>query len=109
MGVDRPPIIGRWAGALQGREVTLDVSATGATITVGEAAPTPVERWHAADPDVTFSFRDGPAYDAALQLRPWGLVGTATGPDGRALVLEFHRDFGTGSSPSTPAPSGAGG
>ena len=108
MGVGRPALVGRWAGALKGSDLTLDLTGAGATITVGDGASSPVQRWHAADPDVTFSFGDAPVYDAALRLAPWGLVGTATGPDGRALALEFHPDLRTGGAPATPVPSAGG-
>jgi hypothetical protein len=109
-GVDRPPLVGRWVGALEDGEVTLDITAGGATITVGDGTATPVDRWHAADPDVTFAVPGSVAFDASLRLEPWGLVGTATGPDGRARILEFHSDFGPSGAgaPATPAPSTGG-
>jgi len=103
-GTDPPPLVGRWTG---GGELTLilDVTATGATISISGGRAQPVQDWTVDGERISFAFAPlGEVVSVTAALRPYGIVGTLEG-GGREQVFELIRALDDSSGGPTPAPA----
>jgi hypothetical protein len=91
-GRDTAPGEGRYRGASGDTELQLEIRIDGGIITIGNATPSPVRDMSRNGDRITFTFdRDGTSMRFDGRLRPAGLIGTATDPAGREVVVEFVR------------------
>jgi hypothetical protein len=103
-GTELPALNGRWAGALDGEDLSLEIGPDGAGLAFGLADATTVGSWTVSDADLSFTFtRDGAVQAVRLSRVPWGLAGTVAGPGNRSRVIEFRRDDRPPADP-TPVP-----